>query len=112
MKLSKAILKGSKIRPQSYYANFDEGCSCAQGAAAEAMGVEYGDNVGAELTLLCNFPWALTPVALPCGCAGMKPPLGSFGAIAHLNDICGGHKWTRERIADWVATIEPQEDAS
>jgi len=28
--------------------------------------------------------------------------------IAHLND---GHGWTRERIADWVATIETQETA-
>lgn len=27
-------------------------------------------------------------------------------AIAHLND---GHRWTRERIADWVATVERAE---
>jgi hypothetical protein len=29
--------------------------------------------------------------------------------ITHLNDV---HQWTRERIADWVATVEPADDGS
>jgi hypothetical protein len=31
---------------------------------------------------------------------------GWVSLVVHLNDQ---HRWTRERIADWVATVEPPE---
>jgi hypothetical protein len=37
----------------------------------------------------------------PCGCIQEELPLGLM--IMHLNDR---HRWTRERIADWVETVE------
>lgn len=113
MKLSEAIRLGAMIRPQSHYAMFCDGRSCAQGAAAEALGVQYADTCEAAtlaaIAVENAYSWGLSPVPLPCGCEGKRTLLGSFGAIAHLNDISGNHQWTRERIADWVATIEPQE---
>lgn len=111
MKLSDAIRLGSMIRPQGFDKYWPDGkTSCALGAAFEAGGlrghIEKAYN--GDVTGLLPPIWATFLEA------GQQCPLCSWGnqtiptlsVITHLND---DHKWTRERIADWVATIEPSE---
>lgn len=47
------------------------------------------------------FPVLVSIKSSPCGCDDLKGDVGSI--IAHLNDH---HGWSREAIAEWVATIE------
>ena len=124
MRLSEAIRLGSLIRPQAYYAWFSrDGSSCAIGAAIEACGVEFVPGMNtkqAEVVLkefqaseyFQDFKKTLaknTDVCPECGEAvkhrgqqeDVKPNISSV--IVHLNNE---HRWTRERIADWVGTFE------
>lgn len=103
LKLSDAIRLGAMLGPQVFGKSFSgtgDGGSCALGAADLAIG---------RTRLLDAFPWAFKPVKqtvpldlipddYPC------PEDNLTFLIAYLND----HKrWTRERIADWVASLEP-----
>jgi hypothetical protein len=112
MKLSEAIRLGAMLRAQGFGRLYTPatGRTCALGAAADAVGAlvvnvgEYGfDVVRAKVPI--EWFWATkTNVSCPvrrCGYANRAE-----GVVMHLND---SHGWTRERIADWVATIEPQE---
>lgn len=118
MKLSEAIRLGAMLKPQAFNGTVTADGTCALAAAAEALGiapvllnVDTGEYVVSYGALSAAFPSLEThEVALPC-----KPceytvesegtrPLQS--AIFHLND---SHKWSRERIADWVQTIEDQQ---
>ena len=99
MKLSEAIRLGSMIRPQGFYSLMQGGKSCALGAAIEAT-LEAGESKSS--TVYKIWPWVYTSQYCPV-CIMY---LSSTQAITHLNDI---HRWTRERIADWVETIEPKE---
>lgn len=114
MKLSEAIRRGAKMRPQAFqyfFAADGPGHTCALGAAAEGFGVlgkciteefgqlrPIGEIVGAIFYDATN--------EAPCGCI----PLGWMlhNQIAHLNDV---HKWTREAIAEWVEVIESKLEA-
>ncbi len=94
MRLSEAIRLGAMLHPQTYrdYRTRDaHGVTgtCALGAAEEA-----------------GFPDPMTYLhELRTWCPGC-PANGPLPAvIAHLNDQ---HRWTREAIADWVETIEPE----
>lgn len=69
---------------------------CAYGAARLAMG---GWNCSVEEKFPFLRPWAACP---ECGMPGRRGSIIS----KHLNDL---HRWTRERIADWVETIEPRD---
>lgn len=108
MKLSEAIRLGAMLKPQGFGNEALFGKStCALGAAADAV------NLPEELeryeTLCTPFPIVGDHVeACPAGagCAAIWCGVTVLHMAYHLNDI---HKWTRERIADWVATIEPQE---
>jgi uncharacterized C2H2 Zn-finger protein len=52
-----------------------------------------------------SWPWLTRRDAFGCpGCHGIWRLVSSI--ILHLNDY---HQWTRERIAEWVAKIEPQD---
>jgi hypothetical protein len=100
MKLSAAILLGSTLREQCFGRNFIGGGSCAFGAAYEALGYDQFN-----FPDYSNFwPWLDVPVECPV-CGGLAPTAATI-ISAHLND---DHKWTRERIAEWVATVEPQD---
>lgn len=109
MKLSDAIREGAKLRPQCFSQTyFHEGCSCALGAALEAVGFSYGDMGRIRSTVLGD----LFPILLShrdehglydCPIAGCPYKQSPFSVIAHLNDH---HRWTREQIADWVEQIE------
>lgn len=111
MKLSEAIRLGSMIRPQGFGRYWPDGkTSCALGAAFEAGGLR--DHIeqayNSDVTGLLPPIWATFldgPQQCPrCSWANEKIP--TLSVITHLND---DHKWTREQIADWVATIEPSE---
>jgi hypothetical protein len=98
MKLSEAIRLGAMMGPQVFnqYGESDGSSSCAVGAALVAIQGSYSDQFYAA------WPWSLLRYECPvCNMAG-----NLFTVITRLNDE---HRWTRERIADWVATIEPEE---
>ena len=96
MKLSEAISLGAMLSAQTFGTIRDaEGRSCALGAAMGAIG--QGN---------CKeWNWAGRKVNCPdCGVLASV-----FNVIPHLND---SHRWPRQQIAEWVSTIEPQDEAS
>lgn len=109
MQLSQAIRLGTMIRPQAFEHVFTRGGSCALGAAYEACGVVYDPQclpgtISAMEEL--DREWGLHQRPTnkhACPACGLKQSLAL--TITHLNDH---HKWSRERIADHVATLESQ----
>ena len=106
MKLSEAIRLGAMSCPQGFGSDaIRNEARCALGAALLAVGV-----VPATEGNAYNQVAALWPLAY-----GVKVPHPVTGEVRdvidviwELNDI---EHWNRERIADWVATIEAQRDA-
>lgn len=110
MRLSEAIRLGSMLRPQGFEDYFPGDGSCALGSALDsAFSVVPITNAGRALLLDVTWPWLTKPVPVEC------PDCGSFVYLfwhvvsTHLNDK---HRWTRERIADWVETVEPKIEAA
>lgn len=111
MKLSEAIRLGAMLRPQAFgdfvkrYPDSKSGllvsATCALGAACEAAGISIDAfdslTISQEMEM---FPLHAKSVHFPCQCRGF---LRLRAAVAHLNDH---HRWTRERIADWVEEQE------
>lgn len=105
MRLSEAIRLGAMNKPQVFGALIRDGGTCALGAAYDAVGLLIGENadvpcLGAEM-----FPLLNTASDCP-DCYFVRNEFTGF-VITHLNDL---HQWTRERIADWVETLEPKAD--
>lgn len=109
MKLSEAISMGAMLGPQSFSAWQLGDATCAIGAAMAAVGIEDG----LSRDVMRVWPWIfdeerasrVCPVA---ECAKSNRMAESVGhVIMHLND---NHRLTREQIADWVASVEPQEE--
>lgn len=95
MKLSEAIRLGAMLGPQGFGGIDDrsgDGTLCALQAAQKAIGLEYDCYDMEE-----HFPILLLRVWV----RGGNTSIGS--AIINLNDK---HRWTRERIANWVETFE------
>jgi len=96
MKLSKAIRRGAKTGPQAFGVSRDGDATCAIGAALVALkhdGESYMDIV--------DF----------CPVARLKvrhPLTGEDGylMVSVIRELNDAYLWTRERIADWVETIE------
>lgn len=107
MKLSEAIRMGSMVVPQThgeYYIGEwpNPVAACAMGAAFIAV----GDKTCSDHK---HWPWMRVSkwhnCPSPSQCRlGYDGPV--LSVVLHLNDE---HGWTRERIADWVATVEPKE---
>lgn len=106
MRLSEAIRLGSMLRPtQAFYTLFSvkNGSTCALGAAAEAVGLI---DTAQENSYL---PGKRAPAEWkPISRATATCPACDFdddveGCIIHINNE---HRWTRERIADWVELQE------
>ena len=99
MKLSEAIRLGAMLGPQGFGLSKDregDGTLCANQAAMVALG----------LVRIWQHQTAYLPVGCPaCECKGM------LGAVV-ANCLNDRHRWTREQIADWIATLEPQEIAA
>lgn len=111
MRLSEAIRLGAMLRPQGFFDLWTVKAdqlliqSCALGAACDAFGCGYGHAYASRG--LNHLPRDLDQwlAGGPVDC----PACPSFtmarrdAMITHLNDR---HRWTREAIADWVATLE------
>lgn len=104
MKLSEAIRLGAMLRPQGTGVLFAQGRSCAFGAALEAVGVtvvefadahDFGDKSPGNL-----WPWLKTTEV----CHPETGRLGRAGDI--VVSLNNRHGWTREQIAEWVASQE------
>jgi hypothetical protein len=103
MKLSEAIRLGAMMKPQAFNGDDTQG-SCALAAAAEACGMARNDEGNIPYSALSRTFPVLTqcvdsPVPLFAGCDVEE-------LIWRLNDCAC---WSRERIADWVATIEAEQ---
>lgn len=111
MKLSDAIRLGSMASGQADGFFYLDGNTCAQGAALLAIGrlhAERGASVPNFTALRDAWPWAHT-LRGDCPVCG-EPRAYVAALIPHLNNSSwSGHGWTREQIADWIATIEPQD---
>jgi hypothetical protein len=111
MRLSTAIRLGSMLGRQIYGALVtSDGGSCAVGAACMAVGIipaKYIMSLDQHTKMKNMFPtlYLRGEINSPCDCVFPFEGFGIsiYGIITHLNDA---HKWTRERIADWVAGIE------
>jgi len=104
MKLSDAIRLGAMLRPQTFGRAFRRGGSCALGAALEASGMDYNARrQRVDLFVAERWPWADIEADVSCpSCHARFMCAGQL--VVHLNDA---HSWKRERIADWVASVEP-----
>lgn len=103
MKLSDAILKGCEMRPVQSFTNYgvSGGPACVQGAALVGAGIDAHDESVRSL-MYETWPWVITE--LRCPSCGSSLEMSVIGVLFKLNDI---HRWTRERIAAWVTTVEP-----
>ena len=107
VKLSEAIRLGAMLKPQAFGDYWADGGSCAIGAACDAAGVMLADIHYFESGFEALFRQA-------CPACGVTPDdkhtchAGFCNTVVHLNDT---HRWTREQIADWVATIEAQQES-
>ena len=113
MKLSMAIRVGATLRPQAFGPVFENGCSCALGAALEGSNVwEYTTKDFITLKVLIELFGGsnidpIKDISCPV-CFSEKPTYTVIGF--HLNDL---HKWTRETIADWVeANLETPDEVT
>lgn len=112
MRLSEAIRLGAMLKPQHYKYLRSGGKSCALGAACDAVGIKQeGDADVSMHALFVEFQFLHAKANCPACYAALGVWRRLRGheydvedVIIHLND---DHKWTRERIADWVATVEP-----
>lgn len=115
MKLSEAIRLGGMATPQAQYCYINDlDQTCALGGAFLAAGVGKGVLHGFQdakpdgIAWPVN-AWAWTSQFIPVpAIAGLALYVGVELSVRYiislLNDRAG---WTREQIADWVATIEP-----
>lgn len=132
MKLSEAIRLGAMLKPQAFGTQWEtrlkagwrgwllrqrENATCAFAAALDAhpcatklvpwtesrslRGLVATDGEFSEALILPQ-EWQVIYEHRECpACHGY--PENVFNLISHLNDT---HRWTRERIADWVEAIE------
>jgi hypothetical protein len=104
MKLSEAIRLGAMLKPQTSGVFYRAGKTCANGAALDAIGaldIAANPYCGSRNERLkAEFPLVRTliPRCPVCFYTSLLE-----WVIVHLND---DHRWTREQIADWVATVE------
>ena len=115
MKLSEAILLGSvgsrqgrgihSIVPQ----NKDSHGLCAMGSALLACGIKEADEWTGMAHIRSLYPWVRNYMVQPPVpvIAGHTGKVDVISIIWRLNDRC---HWTRPQIAEWVASIEPQEE--
>jgi len=115
MKLSEAMKLGAMVKPKGVDELFTinqrgELASCAIGAAIDALygeATESTDADGPAHEIYERFGFLQSIADCPA-CLWNDDFHGEnvFAIVHHLND---DHNWTREQIADWVATIEPQD---
>lgn len=111
MKLSEAIRLGAMLHPQThwyreYHPSTKEVCGCcALGGASLATGID--TSTSCDDHLVKTWPFIHDTFQYKHPIYGYMQNIRAI--ITSLNNPEGLHRWTRERIADWVSTIEPQE---
>jgi hypothetical protein len=114
MKLSEAIERGARLRPQAFGAYFTgntraDACSCVIGAAYEAtfaeMSLAHDGVVNDFERLVARYPLLGRDEKIFCPeCAGADVKRENLcNLLIHLND---DHKWTREEVAGYVRSFE------
>jgi len=100
--LADAILMGSRRRPEQLYGGYFEGTgrSDAFGAAYEGVYRLPADATGIRPKSIYKFFACLDNAVHRCP-AGCRKQLLLDSLLIHLND---DHRWSRERIAEWVAS--------
>lgn len=102
MQLSDAIRLGAMLKPQEFGHLLANGRTCAFGAAFDALGLlEVVLGTSLASATLDQWPWLLTHAPHPIIAGYVEP---AINVILKLNDV---EHWSRERIADWVASVEP-----
>ena len=120
MKLSEAILLGSTlVKPVRGQIDDGNGGGCAYGMANRSSNSTFANPAWGDWDHHTELS------QLPCGCSLYKPMMGADGntsswygqiparhAIIHIfnQHVCDGD-WTIERLAEWVASIEPPDPA-
>jgi hypothetical protein len=123
MQLSEAIRLGSLLKPQAFGVLFRKNfgsngtiiiTSCALGAAVDAVAdIDANSDtlIRQSLTVIDTWwPWVNDindTLVNYCYCPECGQTSSSITyLITHFNDR---HRWSREKIADWVVTAEPPE---
>lgn len=109
MKLSEAIRLGAMLRPQCRWGFLEKYSSCALGAATEANGLSKLGQLRERYPILAT--WAPLPVDAAFGFLGFLRYAKGYINELEFQIITLNMIWTRERIADWVESIEPQEES-
>ena len=106
--LAAFIRDGAKRRPDQAFGDYYQGqsASCALGAAYEAMYRLPRNVSGQHPTRDLDWFFDCLDTVKACPEDGCRKRIYLAALIVHLND---DHRWTRERIADWVQTIEDAE---
>lgn len=104
LRLSEAIRLGAMTTRQGFgQMNNGPEITCALGSALHSIGKLSNFSITAHAGEY--WPWLKEPLTCPaCGIVVSDYEEG-YWTITHLNDI---HEWTREEIADFVATLEPE----
>lgn len=115
MKLSEAIRMNGMMKPQGFGGDsiVSVDAPCALGGALQSVGMQPADRDYGFGAVEAAWPYSadlryifLCPT---CGEAAFLAPSVIRNLIWHLNDQ---HKWTRSQIADWVETVEPDQEHS
>lgn len=112
MKLSEAIRMNGMMKPQGFGSESarDTDAPCAIGGALQSIGRQTPARFEASAFGGITTEWPFVREVSSCPacfgdvCSGRISSV--VGIIWRLNDV---HRWTRSQIADWVATVEPQE---
>jgi hypothetical protein len=104
--LADAIRRGSVRRPEQSFGEYYRGrrASCALGAAYEGLYRLPEEAAGIHPKDLFYYYDCLDFTIKFCPQAGCRKHLPLAALIIHLNDV---HRWTREHVADWLATLAP-----
>lgn len=109
MKLSEAIRMNGMMVPQGFGGHSMGSVMepCALGGALQSIGKQHANKMDDNYCeVRQTWPWA-SRLYVDCPSECGRGTNAVMSCIYHLNDR---HRWTRQQIADWVASIEPQEE--
>jgi hypothetical protein len=100
--LAEFIRDGAQRRPDQAFGDYYQGttASCALGAAYEAMYRLPNNAEGRRPTRDLDWFFDCLDTVKPCPEEGCKKRIFLAALLVHLND---DHRWSRERIAEWLA---------
>jgi hypothetical protein len=112
MKLSEAMILGTGMTSETRWTFISSnGSCCALGAALWSKGHRRSNN-GSEA--IREWPW-LSRIDIPCPACHMlcESPTGDGSTVKFLiSHLHFTERWSRQHIAEWIATIEPQEETT